>query len=90
MTSSGTGKYVLILKMIDDPRLRYVTAKKLAEMWPETTFVQWKAKVEGGETLVLARDTTSSGIRAFKDTLVAIGAPVEVIEQKTIGGKPVF
>ncbi|MCF6237734.1 MAG: hypothetical protein L3J79_02800 [Candidatus Marinimicrobia bacterium] len=81
---------ILIVKSMDDPRLRYITAKKLAEMWPETPFMDWKRKLDALETIVLTRSESMLELGKFKRELETIEAAVEIVQQKSIGGKPVF
>jgi hypothetical protein len=85
-----TGKFILVLKGMEDKRLRYLTAKKLAAMWPDTPFAQWKAKLDIGESVVLKRADSLAELNNFKKELDAIGAPADIVEQKSIGGAPVF
>jgi hypothetical protein len=86
----GKVKSILIVKAMDDPKLRYLTAKKIAEMWPETPFMEWKRKLDAMETVVLMRSESSLNLGKFKRQLDAINASVEVVQQKSIGGKFVF
>ncbi|GEM_PF-5309023 len=81
---------ILIMKAMDDPRLRYITAKKLAEMWPETPFMEWKGKLDALETVVLTRSVSMIELGEFKRELDSIQAAVEIVQQKSIGGKPLF
>lgn len=83
-------KYILILRSTDDKRLQYITARKLGVLWPETQFAQWKAKVESGDSVILLRSDSLLEIGRYKKELDEIGAPVEIVEQKSIGGAKVF
>jgi len=85
-----TGKFILILKPTQDKRIRYLMTKKLSELWPETPFAQWKAKVDVGETIILMRAESPVSFDRFKKELDEIEAPVEIVEQKSIGGASVF
>ena len=89
-TNQQQPNFALLLKSIDDPKLIYMTAKKLAELWPENSFISWKAKLEGGTPIILQRSKRRADLLALKSKLEAIHAPVDVVEQKSIGGKPVF
>ncbi len=75
-------KNILIVKSMDDPKLRYVTAKKLAEMWPETPFMEWKGKLDALETVVLTRSESSLSLGNFKRELESINANVEIVKLK--------
>ena len=85
-----TGSFILVLKGTEDKRVRYLTAKKLAALWPDTPFAQWKEKMDSGETVVLKRAETPVELNPIKKELDAIGAPVTIVEQKSIGGARVF
>jgi hypothetical protein len=87
---SESKKYILILKVMEDKRLRYIGARKLATLWPEVPFAQWKARVEGEETIILMRSENFAELDRFKQELDEIGAPVEIVEQKSIGGASVY
>ena len=62
----------------------------MAALWPDTPFAQWKEKIDTGETIVLKRAETFAELNTFKKELDAIGAPAAIVEQKSIGGVPVF
>lgn len=83
-------KYVLILKGINDKRLEYITARKLNILWPETPFAQWKERVSRGEMVILMRADFIVEFDRVKRELNEIGAPIEIVDQKTIGGASVF
>lgn len=83
-------KCILILKAMHEPKQRYLAAKKLAELWPETSFMDWKKKLDDGETIVLMRADNASELNKVKDQLNSFKESVEVVQQKSIGGKPVF
>ena len=89
-SSQQQPNFALLLKSIDDPRLIYMTAKKLAELWPENNFVAWKAKLESGTPIILQRANRRADLLPLKSKLEVIHAPVDIVEQKSIGGKPVF
>ena len=89
-TNQQQPNFALLLKSIDDPKLIYMTAKKLAELWPENNFVSWKAKLESGTPLILQRAKRRADLLALKLKLEEVHAPVDIVEQKSIGGKPVF
>ena len=90
MTTEQKSNYALLLKSIEDPKLLYWTAKKLAEMWPDKNFVAWKAKLENGTTIILHRAKSRVDLLTLKAKLEEVHAPVDIVEQKSIGGKPVF
>ncbi len=83
-------KYILILKAINDKRLEYITARKLNILWPEMPFAQWKERVSKGETIILMRAENIVEFDRVKRELDEIGAPFEIVDQKTIGGASVF
>ncbi|HAM51288.1 MAG TPA: hypothetical protein DCP92_11600 [Nitrospiraceae bacterium] len=85
-----SGKFILILKATEDKRLRYITARRLALLWPEIPFAKWKAKVDEGETIILMRSDNIVDFDRFKRQLDEVGAPTEIVEQKSIGGAAVF
>ncbi len=82
--------YILILKVIEDKRLQYISARRLALLWPEMTFARWKARVDNEETMILMRSGNFAELDRFKKELDEIGAPVEIVEQKDIGGVSVY
>ena len=85
-----TRKFILVLKAMEDKRVRYLTARKLADLWPDTPFAKWKAKVDEGSAIVLMHSDSMAELNKFKVKLDEVGAPSEVIEQKSIGGAVVF
>ena len=90
LNNNAMNRSILLLKAMDDPRLRYVTAKKLQELWPATPFMEWKGKLDAQESVVLMRSESVAELGKFKRELDKIQAPVEIVQQKSIGGKPVF
>ncbi|MGD0885958.1 MAG: hypothetical protein ABSA46_14015 [Thermodesulfovibrionales bacterium] len=84
------GKFILILKATEDKRLRYITARKLALLWPDISFAKWKAKVDEGETIILMRSDHIADLDRYKNGLDEVGALSEIVEQKSIGGAVVF
>jgi len=86
-----TKKYILVLKAIrDDKRLEYIVSRKLNILWPETTFAQWKEKVSKGETIILMRAENIIEFDRIMRELQEIHAPLEIVDQKNIGGARVF
>jgi hypothetical protein len=83
-------KFILMLRAIEDKRLQYIASKKLNVLYPETTFVQWKDKVTKGETIILMRAENIIEFDSLKREFDDIGVPLEIVEQKTIGGARVF
>ncbi len=83
-------KYILILRATEDKRLQYITARRLGILWPDTSFAQWKARVERGETIILMRSDSLLEIDRFKKELDEVGALSEIVDQKSIGGAKVF
>jgi len=89
-SKSSKSKCILILKAMNDPKQRYLAAKKLVELWPETSFMDWKKQLDAGETIVLMRADNVNGLTKVKSQLESFKEFVEVVQQKSIGGKPVF
>ncbi len=65
------------------------TAKKLATMFRQTPFAQWKAKLDNGITVVM-RAESMQGLETYKESLELVGAELEITVQKNIGGKSVY
>jgi hypothetical protein len=89
-TARESGKFVLLLRPIEDKKVRYLVTKKLAELWPTTSFSDWKAKTEKLEVLVLMRADNRAAMTGFMEKLTAVGAPIEVVEQSSIGGSRIY
>lgn len=84
-------KYILILKAIhDDKRLEYIVSRKLFDLWPETSFSHWKERVAKGETIILMRAENIIEFDRVMRELKEIHAPLEIVDQKNIGGASVF
>ncbi|MCD4750461.1 MAG: hypothetical protein K8R59_13910 [Thermoanaerobaculales bacterium] len=87
---SHDGQYVLIIRHMDDKKTRYITAKKLARLFPAKPFARWKASLDGGGATVVMRADSMASLEAFKESLEMLGAAVEVVDQRTMGGAKVF
>lgn len=89
MTSTGA-MHILILRAIEDPKVRYITAKTLVSKFPDSLFSDWKNKIDAGESIVLGRAENAAELQTLKQEFEAMQAPVEIVQQQSIGGKPVF
>ncbi len=87
---SETRKYILILKPMHDKRLEYITSRRLNLLWPETSFAQWKERVSKGETIILMRADNVIEFDRVRREFEDIGVPLEIVDQKSIGGARVF
>ncbi|MBA4371554.1 MAG: hypothetical protein C0402_01690 [Thermodesulfovibrio sp.] len=88
---SENKKYILILKAIhDDKRLEYIVSRKLFDLWPETPFAQWKSRVSKGETIILMRAENIIEFDRVMREMQELHAPLEIVDQKNIGGASVF
>ena len=83
-------KYILLLKATEDKRLRYISARRLADLFPDMSFAQWKVKVDVGEPIILMRSDNLLEIDSLKQKLADVAELVEIAEQKSIGGAKVF
>jgi hypothetical protein len=84
------GRHILVIRAITDGKARYLTAKKLNQLFRNVSFSEWKAKLDsGGRTVVMRADDTEE-FEPYRRSLEMLGAEVEVVEQKTIGGAKVF
>jgi hypothetical protein len=85
-----TGQRILVIHEITDPRTRYLTAKKLAQLYPEGSFGDWKTKLDTGGHTVVMRSDDPSDFDPYRRSIEMLGAETEVLEQKVIGGAKVF
>ncbi len=83
------GQFILLITKMDDAKTRYITAKKLAQLFRNVPFAEWKSRLDSGNTVVF-RSESMAAIDSYKDSLELVGATVEVVAQKSIGGAKVF
>jgi hypothetical protein len=84
------GQHILVIRAITDGKTRYLTAKKLNQLFREVSFSVWKSKLEEGGRTVVMRSDNEKDLEPYKRSLETLGAELEVVEQKTIGGAKVF
>jgi hypothetical protein len=84
------GNHILIIRAIPDRKTRYLTAKKLTTLFSNTSFSEWKAKLDSGGRTVVTRAETESDLDRYRRSIEMLGADVDVIDQKTIGGAKVY
>ena len=68
----------------------YLTAKKLAQLFREMSFSEWKSKLDSGGETVVMRSGDESEFDPYRRSLEMLGVETEVIDQKVIGGAKVF
>jgi hypothetical protein len=84
------GQHVLVIRAITDGKARYLTAKKLNQLFRQVSFSEWKAKLDSGGRTVVVRSENEKELEPYKRSLEMLGVELEVVEQKTIGGAKVF
>lgn len=92
MTSNdkGSGKYILLIRVIEDAKVRYFTAKKLFELFPKTPIMEWKNQLDKKETLVLMRSDAYADLNQYKKEIDSVCTQADIVEQKTIGRAKIF
>ncbi len=78
-----------MVKKTEDKKTRYITAKKLAVMFRQQPFTEWKSKLDKGLTVVM-RSESMQDLETYKESLEMAGAELEITTQKSIGGKSVY
>jgi hypothetical protein len=86
----GTGQRILVILEIGNAKARYLTAKKLAQLFPNTSFSRWKTKLDAGGHTVVMRSDNESDFEPYRRSIEMLGAETDVIDQKTIGGAKVY
>ena len=86
----STGRYILLIRKILDPKARYFTAKKLNELWPDTTVATWRTRLDGDSAVVLLKSSNFVELNKFKSQIDGVCSEVEIVEQAKIGGMSVF
>ena len=81
---------ILVIRFIEDGKTRYMTAKKLAQLFRELSFSEWKTKLDSGGETVVMRSGDESEFEPYRRSLEMLGAETAVIDQKVIGGAKVF
>jgi hypothetical protein len=84
------GQYVLMIHEITDHKTRYLTAKKLAQLFRNVSFSEWKSRLDSGGGTVVMRSDEKSELSSYQHSIELLGVSSEIIEQKTIGGAKVF
>ncbi|MGD8440981.1 MAG: hypothetical protein PVG53_10620 [Holophagae bacterium] len=85
-----TGQRILVVLDIADAKARYLTAKKLAQLFPSTSFSEWKTRLDAGGHTVIMRSDDESEFGPYRRSIEMLGAETDVIDQKTIGGAKVY
>ena len=81
---------IVLLKEISEPRIQYVAAKKLHELGVGVSFSEVLGKIKKGQGVVIIRTDSPVVAEKHQKMFEDLGAEVEITEQKTIGGQPVF
>ena len=84
------GNHILVIRTITDKKARYLTAKKLTQLFRQKSFSEWKAKLDAGGRTVVMRSETESELEPYRRSIEMLGAETEIVDQKTIGGSKVF
>jgi len=84
------GNHILVIRAITEPKARYLTAKKLTQLFRDVSFSEWKAKLDSGGGTVVMRSEKEADLEPYRRSIEMLGAEVDVIDQKTIGGADVF
>ena len=84
------GDHILVIREISDKKTRYLTAKKLAKLFSDVSFSEWKAKLDSGGGTVVTRAKDESDLGLYRRSIEMLGVEVDVVDQKTIGGAKVF
>ena len=84
------GQHILVIRAISDGKARYLTAKKLNQLFRQVSFSEWKAKLDSGGRTVVLRSDDEKELEPFKRSLEMLGVELEVVDQKTIGGAKVY
>jgi len=81
---------ILVIHAIDDPKARYLTAKKLSQLFREVPFSDWKTKLDSGGDTVVMRSENEEDFEQYRRSLEMLGAETEIREQKILGGAKVY
>jgi len=86
----NTAQHILVIHAIADGKTRYLTAKKLSQLFSETPFSEWKTKLDSGGDTVVMRSENEADFDPYRRSLEMLGAQTDVIAQKILGGAKVF
>jgi hypothetical protein len=86
----NTAQRILVIHAIDDGKTRYMTAKKLSQLFKEVPFSEWKSKLDSGGATVVMRSDNEADFDPYRRSLEMLGAETDVIEQKVLGGAKVY
>jgi len=86
----SSGQRILVVLEVGDAKARYMTAKKLAQLFPQRSFSEWKTKLDAGGPTVVMRSEDESEFDPFRRSIEMFGAETAIIDQKTIGGAKVY
>jgi hypothetical protein len=86
----NTAQRILVIHAIDDGKTRYLTAKKLSQLFNEVPFSEWKSKLDSGGDTVVMRSENEADFDPYRRSLEMLGAETAVIEQKVLGGAKVY
>ena len=84
------GQHILVIRAMTDRKARYLTAKKLTQLFRQVSFSEWKSKLDSGGRTVVMRSENESDFEPYRRSLEMLGAETEVVDQKTSGGAKVF
>lgn len=83
-------QHILVIRAITDPKARYLTAKKLTQLFRQSSFSEWKAKLDSGGGTVVMRSENEDDLKPYRRSIEMLGAETEIVDQKTIGGAKVY
>jgi hypothetical protein len=75
---------------MEAPKQRYLAAKRLVELWLQSPFMEWKNNLDKQEAIVLMRSESQTELNDYIRKLSEFKDWLEIVQQKSIGGKPVF
>jgi hypothetical protein len=84
------GQHILVIRAITDRKARYMTAKKLTQLFRESSFSDWKTKLDSGRRTVVMRSDNEADLEPYRRSIEMQGAETEIVDQKTIGGAKVY
>ena len=86
----NTAQRILVIHAIDDGKTRYMTAKKLSQLFNAVPFSEWKSKLDSGGNTVVMRSENEADFEPYRRSLEMLGAETEVIDQKVLGGANLY
>jgi hypothetical protein len=60
------GRHILVVHAITDGRTRYLTARKLYQLFREVSFSVWKSKLDSGGRTVVMRSDNQQELEPYK------------------------